>query len=280
MADENTGAAAAAAGTQGAAGAPGAAAGSPDLTQGGKTLPVGGADGGGAGIHKPAGIGEHQLGQTNEETIDKLWKENLGFREAQSKQPKALSKIEDVKFDWSDKVKAMGGIATDDKAVAMFADVAVKHGFMPTQLAAIPAFFDAAIEAKLIEPPFDSNKVLEDLAPDNFKGTPEQRQMAGSPRMIAASNYIKQLPPGLYDDDMKNELMLLTTSKGGVRALEALMSGGNQSVSAGGGQRAAAVSEGDLSQMTADPRNWPNDPKYDPAYATEVAAKFKAFYGS
>jgi hypothetical protein len=273
---------------------PGPAAGTPaatpapttnvaDPTQGGKTLPIGGADGSAVSLYKPDGIGDHLIGQTNEETIDRLFKENAGFRQSQATKGATLvSKVEDVKFDWSDKVKGQGGIASDDKALSLFSEIAVKHKFDQQQLAAIPAFFDAAIDAGLIEPPYSQAKVLEGLAPADFRGTPQERQLRGGERLVQAENWIKQLPlQSGYDDAVKNELRLLTTSVDGVRALEIMMKGGmNASFSAGAGQQTPDVTKQDYERRVADPRYWSHNPAYDENFAKETAEMAKKVFGT
>jgi len=236
-----------------------------------------------AEIYKPDGLGDHLVGATNQETIDRLLKENTGFRQAQATRPQAFAKPEDVTFEWGDKVKELGGIAQDDKALGLFKTLAVEHEFSAKQIAAIPKFFELAAGQGLIDQPYNPAKVLEGLAPADFRGSPQDKQLRGGERLRTAENWLNQLPATAgFDDGVKNELKLLTTSVDGVRALEAMMKAGmNPSVSAGGaGNASQTVSKADLDARVADPRYWADNPKYDKAFAEETAALYKKFYGN
>jgi hypothetical protein len=257
-----------------------AGTGGADPTQGGRTEPIGGADGQGAQLHKPDGIPDHVLGQSDQETIDKLFTAYKGARDELAKGKPAIPKAGEYKFEWSDAVKGAGGIASDDEAVKAFAEIANEHGYTQQQIDAIPKFFDKLVEKGVIEKPFDSARMLEDLAPAEFRGTPEQRQAKGGERLNQAEAFIGQLTAEQgFSDAMKQELRLLTTSVEGVRVVEAFMrSGMNASVSAGAGGRQTAVTKADLQARTADPRNDAFGSKFDPDFAEETRKMFKQLY--
>jgi len=271
----------------GGAGAPAPSAPAPgatDPTQGGKTLPIGGADGG-AGVYRPDGIEEHLLGQSNEETIDKVLARMNGLRsELAKKGPEAAGRPEKpdgYQWNWSDRVKASGTIAGDDQAVKAFAEIAHEHEFSQKQIDAIPKFFDTLVEKGMIDAPFDANKLLEDLAPDTYRGSPEERRTKGSERLGAAEAWIKQLTAQQgFDEQMKGEMRLLTTSTAGVKVLERLMNAGtNPSFMAGGGNGPQpAVTQQTVEARLADPRNDAMNPKFDPTYAEQTRAMFKQLY--
>lgn len=258
--------------------APPAPAAPADPTQNGKTLPIGGADGQQGDVYKPQGLAEHLIGQSNNETIDRLQKAYDGARAELAKGKPAIPAAGEYKFEWPDAMK--GSVAADDQAVAAFSEIAHKRGFTQDQIAAIPEFFALASEKGWIEKPFDSGALLESLAPDGYQGTAEQKQQRGSARVLATENWIKQLDPTHgFDDAMKMELRLLTTSRDGVRAIETLMKGGVvNSVAAGGGHQPAAVTKQTLDARVADPRNDTTKHDYDPAYAEETRKMFRQLY--
>lgn len=252
-----------------------------DPTQGGKTLPIGGADGGQADTYKPQGLPEHLVGQSDRETIDRLNNAYKGARDELAKGKPVIPNAGEYQFNWSDSVKAHGGIAADDEAVQAFAAIAHEHGYTQQQIDAIPKFFDKLVEKGVIEPPFDSAKLLTDLAPAGYKGTPEEKQAKGGERLASAEAWIKQLDPQThgFDDAMKQELRLLTTSGPGVKVIEALMkSGMNPSVSPGGGTTAPAITKADLDARVADKRNDAMNEKFDPAFADETRRLFRQLY--
>ncbi|EKF43325.1 hypothetical protein NA8A_04818 [Nitratireductor indicus C115] len=262
------------------AGAPPAA----DPTQGGRTEPIGGADGQMPGIYKPEGIADHLVGQTNEETIDRLIRENKGFRDAQAKKTGAVPENADgyQPFEWGEKTKALGGVADDDQALGIFKNIAHEHGFTDAQMAAVPKFMEAMAEKGLLEAPFDTAGMLESLAPEGFKGSAEEKQAKGGERLTAAENWIKQLDAEAhgFDQDMKNEMRLLTTSLAGVKVIEKLMNRGvNPSVHPGGGGAERAVTKQDYEARIADPRNNAFGDKFDENFANETREIARRLFG-
>jgi hypothetical protein len=248
----------------------------------GQQPPLGGADAAPAGLYNPNGtIPAHLLGQDDKGTIDKLLGAYNGARTEIAKGKPAIPEAKDYQYNWSDKVKSLGVIPADDPVAQAFSEIAHEHGFTQQQMDAIPKLFDRLVDKGLIEKPFDSAALLSSLAPAEFKGTPEEKQARGAQRLQAAENWIKQLDATAHgiDDAMKQELRLLTTSLDGVRLVEKFMNGGmNVSVSPGGGNPPAAVTQADLNARVADPRNNAYDPKFDPAFAEETRNMFKKVY--
>lgn len=274
----------AAATTGGAGAAAAATTAATDPTQGGKTLPIGGADGASADVYKPEGLDQHLIGQTDRETIDRMTARLTGLRTELAQKtpgPAIPEKPDAYEFKWSDKVKGVGGIASDDAAVREFATIAHKHKFTQEQIDAIPEFFDTLVEKGLVDKPFDSGKLLADLAPETFRGSDEDRQAKGAERLGQVENWIAQLAPAHgFDDAMKSEMRLLTMSPPGVKVLETLMkAGSNQSFSPGGGGGAQpAVTKAAVEARVADPRNDAMHPKFDEAFANQTREMFKQLY--
>lgn len=260
--------------------------GAPDPTQGGRTLPIGGADGGQADIYKPEGLDQSLIGQTDRETIDKIVNRMTGLRTELAKKgqdaPAIPEKPDGYQWNWSDGVKAAGGIATDDKAVAAFAQIAHEHGFTQQQIDAVPKFFDKMIEAGVIEKPLDPNKLLEDLAPPTFRGSADDKRQKGAERLGVVENWVKALPEAAgFDAQMKDELRLLTMSPAGVRILERMMNGAAaQTFAVQPGNQPQPVTQRTLDARISDPRNDAMGPKFDPAFAEETREMFKKLYPS
>lgn len=252
----------------------------PTTPPAGAEVQIGGADGANPSAYKPEGIPDHLLGQDDKGTIDKLFKAYDGARTELAKGKPAPISAADYNFEWSDNLKS-AGLTNEDPAVKAFAEIAEKSSFSPEQMAAIPKFFDLALEKGWIEKPFDSGALLTSLAPAEYKGSTEERQTKGAERLTAAENWIKQLDENAhgFSDAMKQELRLLTTSVAGVQVVEQLMrSGMNVSVSPGGGHQPAAATKADLDRRISDPRNNFMDPKFDQQFAEDTRRLFKQLY--
>jgi hypothetical protein len=265
--------------TPNAGATPGATPGAADPTQGGKTLPIGGADGGQASVFKPEGAFDHLIGQTDQETIAKYHEAYKGARAELSKGKPAIPAAAEYKFEWPEALK--GAIAQDDPALAAFTAIAHEHEFTQRQMEAVPKFLAQLVEKGMIDKPMDASALLTDLAPAEFRGTPEEKMARGGERLQSAEAWIRQLAPQHgYDDAMKQELRLLTTSPAGVKVIETLMrSGMNPSVSTGAGAMPGAVTKADIDARVADPRNDAFGPKFDPSFAEQTREMFKKLYG-
>lgn len=231
-------------------------------------------------LYRPNGMPDHLYGGTNAETIDKLFTENKGFRDAQATMPKAPESADAYAFNWTDRVKGYGAIADDDAVLGKFREIAHEHGYTQGQIDAIPKIFDFMAEKGMIDQPFDSSKLLKDLAPADFKGSPEEIEAKGGERLTAAENFIKQLTPAQgYSDDMKTELRLLTTTPAGIKVIEQLRNSGMRtSVSTGGEAQQLNFTKAELDQRTSDPRNDAFGDKYDPNFAAQTREMFKQMF--
>lgn len=223
------------------------------------------------------------VGQTDRETIDKLFKVNKGFRDAQASAPKPPEKPDGYTFNWGERItKDFGGVAADDVVLGRFKELAHEHGFTQKQMEAIPKLMEFMAEKDLLDRPVDTKGLLKSLAPANFRGTPEEIEAKGGERLRTAETWIKQLKPeGGFSDGMKNELRLLTATADGIAVVERLMNAGfTQSVTPGGGgqQSGGNLTLAQLNARLADPRNDAMDPKFDPAYAEETRQGFRKLY--
>lgn len=230
--------------------------------------------------YKPDGLADHLFGKDDRGTIDNLMKENKGFRDAQAKgRPNVPDKPDAYAFNWSDKVKGVGGVDQNDKVLGEFRRIAHEHGYTQAQVDAIPKIFDYMVDQGLIEKPLDTAELLRGLAPEGFRGSPDELERRGGARLLTAETWINQLTPQQgFDDGMKTEMRLLTTSKSGIQVIETLMKAGiNPSVSAGG-EKAAGISKQDLDARVADPRNSTFAPEYNEAFAQETRELFKKMY--
>jgi hypothetical protein len=240
-------------------------------------IPIGGADGQ-QPFYRPDGIPQHLLGETPEQTLDKLFGAYKGARDELAKgKPAAPEKPEEYKLEIGEDAAKQFPIAEDDPALGVLRQTAHEAGLTQEQFGVFGKFVDMLVDKGLVEKPYDSDAVMKSLVPEGFKGTDEQKLARGAQRVSELDSWIKA--DTRFSDQERNELRLLTTSKEGVAALEKIRAGSvTQSVNPGGGQPAGGVSKATLDARVADPRNNFMDPKYDEAFALETREMFKKLH--
>lgn len=251
-------------------------AGNPPADPGGQTPPA---------AYYPEGLPDHLRGATERETIDKLFAEQASLRETLSKNGTVPEDLAAYKFEFEgDPAKAIFDLEaeTSQKAVGMFKEVAKEFGLTDKQFAAVPRFLEKAVEAGLIEAPQSTDAILESMAPEGTKGSPEEIRAAGGARLTQALNLVdaavaNRKMPEEVGDQLKN----LVSSAAGLKTLEYLMqhnaSNGNQP---GGEPGASGVTAKDLQARMADPKNDRNSNEYDADFAKQTIELYKQVHGS
>lgn len=259
------------------AAAPGAAPPADPGAGGDKSLEIGGADGQ-QPFYRPDGIPSHLLGETPEQTLDKLFGAYKGARDELAKgRPEAPKRPDEYKLTIGEQASKQFPIADDDPALAVLRETAHEAGLSQEQFGVFGKFVDMLVDKGLVEKPYDSDAVMKSLAPEGFKGTDDQKLAKGAERISSLEGWIKA--DTRFSDQERNELRLLTTSKEGVAVLEKMRSGSvTQTVNPGGGEPAGGVSKATLDARVADPRNNFMDAKYNEAFAIETREMFKRLH--
>lgn len=272
--DGTAGGAAAGGGADPGAGG-GNAAGNPPADPGGQTPPA---------AYYPEGLPEHLRGATERETIDKLFAEQTSLRETLSKNGAVPDDPAAYKFEFEgDPAKAIFDLEaeTSQKAVGMFKEVAKEFGLTDKQFAAVPRFLEKAVEAGLIEAPQSTESILESMAPEGTRGSPDEIRAAGGARLTQALNTVdaaiaNQKMPAEVGEQLKN----MVSSAAGLNALEYLMQHNINDANQPGGQGGAAgVTAKDLQTRMADPRNDRNNNAYDADFAKQTIELYKQVHG-
>lgn len=240
-------------------------------------IPIGGADGQ-QPFYRPDGIPEHLLGETTEQTLDKLFGAYKGARDELAKgKPATPDKPEAYQLKIGEDAAKQFPIADDDPALQVLRQTAHEANFSQEQFEVLGKFVDQLVDKGLIEKPYDHDAVMKSLAPEGFKGTDDQLLAKGAERVNQLDGWIKA--DTRFSDAERSELRLLTTSLDGVKALEKIKAGSvTQSVQPGGGQAAGAVSKAQLDARVADPRNDFMNSAYNEAFAQETREMFKRLH--
>lgn len=240
-------------------------------------IPIGGADGQ-QPFYRPDGIPQHLLGETPEQTLDKIYGAYKGARDELAKgKPAAPGKPDEYKLTIGEQAAKQFPIAEDDPALGVLRQTAHEAGLTQEQFGVFGKFVDMLVDKGLVEKPYDSDAVMKSLAPEGFKGSDDQKLARGAERITALDSWMKA--DTRFTDMERNELRLLTTSKEGVSALEKMRGGSvTQSINPGGGQPPGGASKATVDARVADPRNNFMDPKYDEAFALETREMFKRLH--
>jgi len=185
------------------------------------------------------------------------------------------------KYEISDRVKAGFNIdAATDPAMKAFNEVALEAGLGDRQAATlIPKLLDKFVDLGIVTLPKPTEQLMGELAPATFSGTDTERQAAGAVRYNNAQNYVKALEAnGHLSKDASADLLLLTTTRGGLEAVDFLMSRVQATIKPGGGATDGITAE-QIRARQADERNNSTSHKYDPAFAEETQNLYKRFYG-
>ncbi len=251
--------------------------------EGGK--PAGDPPAGGAGDppapYRPEGLSDDLFGETDTATIDNLHNRVNGLRQELGARGQVPKEPGDYKFELSEKAAPFVEMGNDDPTMGTIRELAQQHGLTDKQFQFFPDLVDKMVDAGVIERPVDPDAIMSELAPSDFKGTAEEMKAEGAKRMTAAQLWIDTFDDKAgFDQPMRDELAMLTTTPAGVQVLEKFMKSGIQESVLPGGDGKGGVTATDIDARIADPRNDFNDPKYDEAFAKETREMGKRLHGN
>jgi len=239
-------------------------------------------------IYKPEGMPDDLVGKTNQETIDKLFSINRGFREAQSKNgavPKDADGYGAIALP--EAVAAKIGDLSNDPAMKIVQKVAHEVGMTDKAYGAfLPKVIEAFDKAGLITDAseFDPKKQFELLAADHKDVTdPREREVVVGKRVTNAKASLDGLlAKGAIDKTDHENLMALLPVATSFRTLEKTikaLSGGDGGVPlpGDGAGSGAGLSESEIDQRMLDPRYDTGHPKYDANFRRETDEMLRKF---
>lgn len=148
-----------------------------------------------------------------------------------------------------------------------------KAGLTDKQTQAVVAgTLDALLKAGQLEPPFDPQKEIDALLPNERDPT---RRRAEASRMVTDNLAWLDGLKGQLSDRGVEALKSLQDRAGGIEAVQALAAMTRAPGPIGGGAQPPAVTRESLAARQADPRNRYGDAKYDPAFAAETTRLYQ-----
>lgn len=262
---------------------------------GGGGAPAGAGDGAGsppAETYFPEGLPDHFKGANDRETIDKIaagWKD-YRTRDAAKDLPDtpegylSFEGIDDKAFKLDDRFKAHFDSFGTDPGMKAAAAIAQKHGIpRPAFLEAVQGSLSALQEAGVLEPMMDAEAERAALLPEAAKNLSKDQQDAAIDRRMTdnlafvdlmVQNRALPKEAGEYA-----QLMLADSAKGHMflEWMRNAVQGGGNGPGAHGEGGGGSISHAQLKERQADPRNNPNDMKFDQSFATETSRLYRTF---
>ncbi len=217
--------------------------------------------------YSPEGLQEHLQGKDDKETIDNLKKAYDGARKQISKGEDIPEKADGYKLD----EKSLEVIKGDDEGLAVIQKVFVENGISNQKFNGIlQGIFPALKEAGLLP---DLPTAEENMAALGDEGPAIVAFVAGKLNQIAEA--------GFLSEDERAAVLSIGDNPAGISGLSKIFqSYGEKAVPVQTKAIEGSLSQAELNQLLSDPRYDANSPKYDEAYAKDVAAKFLAFHGN
>ena len=251
--------------------------------------PAGGGDGdppkGGDGPYFPENMPEHLRGESDKETINKLYAQVEGTRKEISERGSVPDKPDGYALEFDDDAKKfLGDVKEDDKVIGAMKSAAHAAGITDKQLQAFaPGLVKGIVEAGIVGETIDGDAELMALGKAEGETDEQRAKEAGSKRIVDAGKFVDGLKAAkTIDEDMHLEMTGLVATAAGVKVIEMVQQlQGERGISTGDGKGGTAdqIDENDLKERRNDPRYHTKSPKYDPAFRRETDEMAQKFYG-
>ncbi|MCJ9697384.1 hypothetical protein MOV76_38215, partial [Rhizobium sp. PRIMUS64] len=244
-------------------------------------------------LYKPAGLADHYVGASNNETIDKMAKALDGYRarDAANNVPDKIEAYSDFGTSLPPEIAPHVETLKSDPLYARMAEFALENKLSaPVYQGLVKNFLAVSQEMGLLEPPVDAAAEKEALVPPTARHLPPAEQTVAREKRMS-ENYafvdaaVKADPgkEGGIDKDTAEfaKAMLGDTARGHqfLEWVKTLAGGGKQQVYMGGG----APNEGDpkeaLRARGALPVNTVGHKDFNRASYDQLQADYKKVYG-
>lgn len=233
-----------------------------------------------ASPYRPDGLPDHFLGANDRETVDKLHKAVEGFRKSMGDKGEVPKDAGAYAFEPSDTVKPYTEGLEGDAFFQAVKGEAHKVGLGSKQFNLfMNGIMSQMIEGGLVGEPFSADKEMQALLPDvadpKERATKADALVRDNLALIEAwkGRGENALPDSVHtflqsnmDRAAANQLVAWVAAQMG------------ETRPALGGAPSGGVTEAQVNARVADPRNRPDGPKYDPAFARETNRLFQALY--
>ncbi len=227
---------------------------------------------GAAAAYHPAGLPENFRGSDDRATIDALVNAYKPLREKLNTIPKAPEKADAYKLVMNEKATEFMGDLSEDPLMKSIPELALQHKLTADQYGFVGEVMNKMVElGAYAKQPSDAD-LAGQLADPKLEGQQKEDALkAGMERITNGRTWVDGLGEG-YSDNEKAELTLMTTSPGGLQLIEKLMAGSvGNTVNPGGSSVHTGGSIQDvITSRITDPRNVPNNAKYDRNFAQET----------
>jgi hypothetical protein len=276
-----------AAGGGAAAGAAGAASGGGDgaaAGAGGAAAAAGqsGGDGGAPPApYRPDGLPDHLVGASERETIDKLWKAQEGYRQAQAKYEPPPADASGYTFEFSDKVKPYAADFGEDKFFGGVKEDLLAAGIgSKTANAFLDKVLGRMIDMNLVDAPVDVEAEKVKLAPAEAKSLPPAERDAAIQRRVSTNvAFVDSLKAKGFGAEAASDLAAELVAFPALNDLVEFMRLGQGAGPALGGNQAGEATRADLEKRMADPRQKFGTATFDADFAKETDRLFRVVHG-
>lgn len=230
--------------------------------------------------YRPEGLPDHLLGKDDKDTVDKLFKAFDGFRRSTADQGTVPEKPDGYTFDASDKLKPYVGNFDKDPIFAKAREIAKEIGMTDKVFRGfVPRILEHFIDGGLVDAPVDPKAMLRELAPAALKEATDAEKEAAGGRIVQDNiAWVDQMKADkTMPEDAASYLAAQAADASGAHALINWLRGAREERRPALNHRAPAggVTKAELDARVADPRNDPNDVKFDRRFAEETREMFK-----
>lgn len=238
---------------------------------------------------RPEGLPDHLLGKSDKETVEKLHKAYTGARTAVGERGAVPKDVAGYKFEPDDALKPYVANFDSDPVYGKVREAALAAGITDRQFASfLPGVLKTFIDGELVAAPVDAKAQLRSLAPPDLPATATdaEKEAAASKRMqnnIAWVDGAKAQAMFPTDKDGKSPIAeffaaAMASDPRAHQAVEWLR--GAPQRPAMNGQGGSGASAADVTARLNDPRNNPNDAKFDRGFAAETDRLSKEAWGN
>lgn len=227
-------------------------------------------------IYRPDGLTDDLLGKSDQETIDRLLKQNQGFRSDMSKRGEVPKDVAGYALSLSDKLSPYvpGGLDNDPLFKGLREDALATGLTAPQFQGFLDKVMTRMVEGGMMLPPFDAEKEYATLVPAEMAKLDAPARKAEVQKVVETNMAFLDTQAALKEGGLPMQAIDFARSHldyaGMHQMLSALRAGGRERGFAQGGSGGAGGDKAAIEARLADPRGQWGGPKYDAAFAAET----------
>ena len=258
--------------------APGAAA-APGADPGGGQAPGGAA----SAPYRPEGLPDHLFAQNDKGTIDNLWKAAQGYRQRDSERGAIPEKPDGYAYQPSEKLTPYAKAFEGDGFFKAIKEDALAAGLGDKQFGGfINRVLERMIDGQMLEPPYDEAAERAAMLPAAMQNLPPEQQKTEIDK-ITRDNiaFVEAMKARGLNADAATSFISELGDRGHFNVVLSFLRGqiGAGVQPGGGGQPGGQLTQSQLADRQADPRNKPGNQKYDRAFHEETIRLYQQNIG-